>query len=277
MQITVRDNIMATIGAAAGQFARQVPFAAARALTRSAVAARAAAQAEIRRVFDRPTPFVTNGVRYEMTTKAEVAGGVAAARVFISDDANKGVSPRQVLAAQLAGGERRLKRFESAMVRLGLLANTEALVPAKGRSDLLDQYGNVRASLIVQLLSYFQAFGEQGYKANMTAARRNRLARFGRSESGNRTIGGKVYFWSRGPGRWTGAGSWKAGRSQHLARGIWEKSGTFGANVKPVLLAVRGVRYQRRLDFVGVVRKSVAKTFPDNFRASWADAVRSAR
>jgi hypothetical protein len=277
MQISVKDTIVAGTGAFAARFARQVPFAAARALTQSAVTGRKDVQQELPRVFDRPTPFVVNGIRYEMAQKAAVRDGAVQARVYISDDASKGVSPRQVLAAQLAGGGRALKRFELAFVRLGLLTGGEVMVPAKGRTDLLDQYGNVRAALLVQLLSYFQAFGEQGYRANATQQRRDKIARYGRSASGFKSIGGKVYFWSRGPGRWSGRGSWANGRSQHLARGIWEKSGTHGVDVKPVLLAVRGARYAQRFDFVGIVERSVQRTFPSNFEASWRDAMLTAR
>lgn len=274
VQFSLQQTIARDVNRWRAEANGQLAFGVARAVTQSAAEGRKDAQAEMKRVFDRPTPWIVNSVRYQMADKAAVRYGLenVQARVFIVDEGNKGISPRQALAAQLTGGARSMKRFESAFVRLGLLTNGESLVPASGRSDVLDQYGNVRAALLVQLLSYFQAFGEQGYRANTTLRRRTAIARYGRSERGFRTIGGKVYFWSRGPGHWSGAGSWQQGRAQHLARGIWEKSGTHGVNVKPVLLAVKGARYTKRYDFVGTVQRSVQRTFPNNLARSLREA-----
>lgn len=278
MQISVKQSIVAETGLLADRFARQVTFATARALTITAIQARKDAQTEIRRVFDRPTPWIVNAVRYSMTTKAQVSSGNAQARVYINDQLNKnGAAPTTVLAPQLMGGTRSMKRFERAFMALGLMTQGEALVPARGRGELLDAYGNVRSALIVQLLSYFQAFGESGYRANATVKRRTSMAKHGRSERGYKTINGKVYFWSRGPGHWSGAGSWQHGRDQHLQRGIWEKSGIHGGNVKPVLLVVPHVNYRARFDFVGVVKATVARMFGSTFAQTWREAKASAR
>lgn len=52
-----------------GQFERQLPFAAARALTETARKARAAVTASLPQVLDRPTPFTMNAFTVKEATK----------------------------------------------------------------------------------------------------------------------------------------------------------------------------------------------------------------
>lgn len=91
-------------------------------------------------------------------------------------------------------------------------------------------------------ISYFQAFGEQGYKANMTErSKRNLITK------GTKRMEARRYFVSYGKLR--------GNRSSHLAPGIWAASGTHGVDVRPVLMFVRAGQYMKRLDTDRVAKK----------------------
>ena len=86
----------------------------------------------------------------------------------------KGIDPQKILNAQAWGGRRHDKRSEVALRRAGILpTGYQTAIPDDARggpypgSD--DGRGNLRGAFLVQLISYFRAFGEQGYKANMSA------------------------------------------------------------------------------------------------------------
>ena len=168
-----------------------------------------------------------------------------------TDSPGKGTPYNRALEHLFSGGSRAWKRMEGAFVNKGLVARGYAIVPAAGCP--LDAFGNVPASFIRQIMSYFGTFGEQGYRANMTDKRKRSLAKYGKTESGYKTINGAVYFLSKGPGNWYGARSWQQGRSQHLAYGIWKKSGIHGVKVQPVFLFVKQGTYGKVIDLAQIV------------------------
>lgn len=236
--------------------------------------ARTDVQIEMRRVFDRPTPFVLRSVRVETTRRVKDTQAVvsrvmgvqfdkaATAYVFVDYPGGKAVDPNSVLMAEIEGGRRNDKRMERALQRLGVLNTGWQVVPASGLpADKIDAYGNVKGSFVVQIISYLQGFGEQGYRANMTAKRKAQLAKRGRSERGFVQIRGVEYFVSRGKGTWFGRRSWRGGMEQHLPPGIWQRSGIHGSNIKPVFLFVRRPAYRQRLDFEGVVLGTANREF----------------
>jgi len=256
---------------------KQMRYAAALALGEVGRAARADLAAEARTAFKDPTPFTIRALlsrprdRWATTDRLveiitpEYPGG-------------KAVDPVDVLRPEVEGGARKLKRAERAFQRVGILPPGMAMVPARGLVDgpKGDGYGNVKGSFIVQLISYFQAFGEQGYRANMTAKRKRSLAKYGKSEGGFKRIGGVEYFVSRGRGEFTGRGSWRNGQQQHLPAGIWQRSGTHGSNVKPVFLFVRPPRYTERFR-MGEVIAQRARDLPQRFNQHLVRALATAR
>ena len=131
------------------------------------------------------------------------------------------------------------------------------MVPGSGCQ--LDAYGNIKGSFLVQLASYFQSFGEQGYRANMTDKRKAKLKGAGRTEQGYKTINGVVYFVSHGKMR-SGRGG------THLAPGIWAKSGVHGVMVKPIIMFVKKPHYGARLDFFDQPVKDALAKFNPRFR-----------
>lgn len=232
-----------------------VADAAVKALNDVAFNVRRAMQEEMRAVFDRPTPYVVSSVRVDLAT-AERPQAV----ILPTYMGGKGVDPQKVLQAQADGGTRRDKRSEVALRRAGVLPpGYQTAIPREPYPGSDDGRGNLRGPFIVQLLSYLQAFGEQGYRANMTARRRERLAQRGTSESGAARIGGVVFF--------VAYGKLRGGPSAHLAPGIWAKSGTHGANLRPVLMFVRRGSYARRLDMQAIARKvDVQRRFESRLR-----------
>lgn len=216
---------------------------------------RRAMQEEMRTVFDRPTPYVVQSVRVQQATVDRPE-----ALILPTYMGGKGVDPQKVLQAQAQGGSRRDKRSEVALRRAGVLpSGYQTAIPREPYPGSDDGRGNLRGPFVVQLLSYLQAFGEQGYRANMTARRRERLAQRGTSASGAARIGGVVFF--------VAYGRLRGGPTAHLEPGIWAKSGTHGAVLRPVVLFVRRGSYQRRLDMQGIARKvDVQRRFESRLR-----------
>ncbi|MPS30645.1 MAG: hypothetical protein E2576_14335 [Alcaligenaceae bacterium] len=234
---------------------RQVPYATALALSRTAAAIGEAITADIARVFDRPTPYTMSAVRVIRARKESLS-----ARVDFKDASGKGISADRYLWPQVFGGERGLKRSEKALARIGLPTGSYA-IPAAGAE--MDVYGNMSRGQIVRLLSYLQAFGEQGYRANSTTKSRARMAKVGTSQDGYRRINGVVYFVSRGRGSMSG------NRRQTLPAGIWAKTGTHGVDVKPVLIATKQVEYRPLLEFY----ETADRVANERFEVEYASAL----
>jgi len=250
------------------RYQRQIPFALSRALNDTAFGIRSRVQEEMRQRFEGgATPYALRAMRVEKSSKRRLVAVVG----LRDDSPGKGTPYRQALGHMFTGGRRRHKRMEGAFMRLGVLPQGYSMVPASGAP--LNAYGNVPGSFIVRLLSYFHAFGEQGYRANMTAKTRARIERQGRlkkAEGGYRTIRGKVYFISRGPGLWFG-------KRQHLPAGIWAKTGIHGVKVEPVFLFVRDGRYRQRIDLNRLGAEVMAEKLYPAFAKHFWDAVRTAR
>lgn len=193
---------------------------------------------EIRSVFDRPTPYVANSVYVRQATPERLS--VAIEPTYYG---GKGIDPQQILQAQEFGGTRRDKRSEVALRRAGILpAGYQTAIPRIPFPGSDDGRGNLRGSFLVQLIAYFQAFGEQGYRANMTAKRRANLHRGTARQTGRR------YF--------VAYGRLRSGRTAHLAAGIWAAQGTHGVDLQPVLMFVRAGSYRSRLSMQSIADKS---------------------
>jgi hypothetical protein len=250
MGIDVREAIAAlsAIGTA-GQ--KQVRFATRVALTRTAKAAAEAEVREMRDVFRSPTPYTLNSVYVMPATSTRLE-----AEVKLKDDATKAVPASKFLAAQVSGGQRGLKRFERALTAAGVMPVGYRAVPGKGAK--LDAYGNMSRGQIVQILAFFRAFPEMGYKANMTDKGKARLAR------GSKRVQGFVYFVGS-PG-------------DRLPLGVYQRVSFHGGTaIKPVLLFVRSAVYQHVFDFQYVVEQTVKTEFAGEFAKAYIEAQETAR
>lgn len=195
---------------------------------------------EMRRVFDRPTPYTLNAVyvRAGSGKSRDIK-----AHILLREFGGKSRSEKYLLP-QVFGGSRRLKSFESALRSVGVLPDGLYAVP--GQRAPLDAYGNISAGFIVQILSYFRAFGEQGYRANITEDKRSKLAK------GTRKKRGYTYFAIKEPGR-------------GLMPGIYRRQAFgFGHSVEPMLMFVKRPSYRRLLRWREIAEQIVSRNFQRN-------------
>jgi len=230
---------------------RKIPVITKAALNDAAYLGMQKTSAAVASVFDRPTPWISKAVRYTKATPQKLE-----ASIDFEQWGNKtAVTAAMVLAAEIVGGKRRLKRHEIALQRAGILPPGMAIVPGPAAS--IDQYGNMSAGQIVQIISYFKAFPEQGYRANM----RDNGKRLARDKNGSK---GFVYFLLRKP-------------HGKLIPGIYQRI-TFahGSAVKPVMYFVRIPTYKKRLDFYAIVERSARPEFNRAFAQYTAQFLREA-
>lgn len=222
---------------------------------------RRAMQEEMRSVFDRPTDYILRSPMLKLATADKPMATIEPEYM-----GGKGVDPKKILKAQNLGGKRRDKRSEVSLRRAGILPNGyQTVIPAEPFPGSEDRFGNLKGGFIVQLLSYFRSFGEQGYRANMTDARRKALQL--RGGAGVRKVGpniGRRYILAygklRGGARWTAKGE-NDQRASNLAPGIWAVVGSSGADIRPVLMFVRSGNYKERLDMAKVGQRADVENY----------------
>lgn len=256
INIAVNKDFFLQIDALKNGFTdKQVKFATSRAINSAAYVGAQATVKEMRKVFDRPTPWIIKSVRYTKSTKDNLK-----AEIDFDFWGNKqGVTASQVLQAEIFGGQRNLKRHEKALQRAGILPVGKAIVP--GSAAMIDQYGNMSAGQIVQVMAWFKGFGQQGYKANIDAKGRKRLGR-DKKKTGQK---GFQYF------------AMQAKRGK-LIRGVYQRFQTgFGSAVKPVMVFVERPKYKARLDFYGIAEREARKEFNSKISQYYAEAVRTAK
>lgn len=245
---------------------RQTVYAAMRALNQAGFDAKAATQNEIRRVFDRPTPWIQNSVRYTKATREKLE-----VQVDFDKWGNKsGVTAKNVLAAEVEGGRRKLKRFERALQAAGAMPPGYVAVPGNGMK--LDAYGNIPGKTIVEILAYFRAFPEQGYKANSTAKTKAKKWK-GNAAKG---IRGYAYF-AIGTNDRSG-----------LPAGIWRKKNYNSSErsgvghlahdaAQAMIIFVKNASYRKRLNFYDFAERAARESFDRNFPLMLMDAMRTDR
>lgn len=250
MKIDVRSNLP-QLAAALRRAPGQVAFATSLAINNTAFAAQKAVQGEMRRIFDRPTPWVINSLRVQRGNKTNPA-----AQVWFRQE-SLGVEEGYLVRPHIGGGARPVKAMERRLQQAGMLPAGWAVVPGEGAK--LDAYGNISRGQISLLLNVLGTYREAGYnKADFRT--RERLAKGTRKTYG-------VTYWVNPVG----------GRSKHLLPGVYQRVATpFGSSLKPVLIFVRSTSYRARLDFAGIVRSTVEQRLPAEFDAAFDRAVNTA-
>lgn len=218
---------------------KQIAFATARALTKTAEHVKAEEYKEMRRVFDRPTNYTLNSLFIKPATKARLE-----AKVWVKDDVFKGTPAVKYILPHVDASPRRVKRFERALMSAGMMPNGYYAVP--GAAAPLDAYGNIPSKFIVQLLSYLQAFGEQGYRANATDMGRQRFNK----AQGKRVGGAAVSYFV-------------INKQGHLPLGIYMRvKSSFGGAIKPVIIFVKNAHYKAIYNFTAVAERTIRQVFP---------------
>jgi hypothetical protein len=247
-KLSIQDNFP-DIAARLQELGRQAQFVAAVSLTRTIKDVQAGEVAEMRRVFDRPTPYALNGLYVKPATKADLE-----ARVWVKDNPfGKGTPADRFLLPQIYGGSRGQKGMERLLERAGLMRAGWRSVPAAGAE--LDGYGNVKRSQITQILSQLKVQRGSGYESRATGSARS-----------NRSImrQGVTYFalpYAR----------------RGLRPGIYAKRGLHGSDIKPVFIFVPAVQYRARQKFFEVGQRIANERFPVHFNTEFAKAKATSR
>lgn len=235
LEMRLADKALKAAERELGRLERRARVVGAIALTKTAVRAKERITREIDRVFDRPTPYTKRAV-YVDIARASRPELVASVRIADARFNRRAGRPQiNWLYPNIEGGARQTKAFETA---LGL--GRRMIVPAAGAE--LDRYGNIKASQIRKVVSYFGGANATDDVASQNTAERTKRRR---RRATNRRYGHYFFaVWHRG-----------AGRAGHLHPGIYEKiTGGLGSRIRPVWLFVDSAQYAPRLDFDGIAR-----------------------
>ena len=240
MKITIDTRgVDAQIARLRGLAENKIRIAAKSALNVAAFNAAEETKREMGRVFKSPTPWVSGGVRYKKATAEKLESQVD----FDKWGNKNAVTVSHVLAAEIAGGNRKHKRHEVALQRAGILPSGYYIVP--GDAAQLDAYGNMKGSQIVQIMSWFQSFNRHsGDNKNMTEKRMRALGK----DKRNGTRGFQYFALTKPKGK--------------LLPGIYQRfQFARGSALKSVMIFIKSPTYRKRLDFYGVAERAARESF----------------
>jgi hypothetical protein len=130
---------------------KAMPYAAAAALTKTAVGLRQALTSEMGAIFDRPTPFTLRAFEYHAATREKLEARVWLRETVGGNKRGSTQPPSVWLQPQIFGGPRADKGSERQLRRDGLLPVGKYVVPGKGAQ--LDQYGNIKRGDVTKALA----------------------------------------------------------------------------------------------------------------------------
>lgn len=213
--------------------------------------------AEMGIVFDRPTPYTLNSMNVVDAKETRLQAKVT------PKDAMRLNPDQHYLNPQVEGGQRWFKKFEARLYKKGILPVGYFTVPSAAGAKF-DSYGNMSKGQIVQILAYFDAFGDAGFRSNMGQKGRAKLAK------GTRNKLGYAYF-SVQPG----SGRLAPGIYMRLTLHDGQGQGAATA-IRPVLLFVRNVNYKRRLNIERIADETYDRYFEMYFSGNLRHAFNSA-
>lgn len=262
-EISIKSNVDEMVKGLDAIRRKQIPYATRLTVNKLAEnSKRHMVMTEIPSKLDRPTRYTLNMMRVKYASRNNLR-----ATIKVKDSAmitKRGMSgPDEVLGHLFTGGPRRGKGFEGLMRQKGLLPSGMYAVPGEGAT--LDRYGNISRGLIVQLLAYFRAFQESGFRANMNDKNRSAFER--------------RYMRKR----YKSASSFnffvtKKNDPSGLPPGIWARVGFgVGQSIKPILIFVEHTNYQQYFDLKKTVDRIVLRDFEFEFVKSFQKAMETAR
>lgn len=242
-RVTIRPGVISR-----SPKAKQVRFATALALTRTAQDIQTNSRKMLQRKLDNPSRWTLNSIAIVPARKDRLN-----ASVFFKEFSGKGVAAGKYLVHMETGGQRAQKRFEAALAARGVIYPWQYTIPADGGSiDLAGLSGRKVGGIYTRILSGLQASRD----AAQDQTPRSILRRTARGRQALR------YFVVRD-------------QETRLATAIWER---VGRNVaRPVLIVVGRARYGATLDFQGAAAKTFAARMPEQFRRALARAWATAR
>lgn len=242
MQISVQTDIDKLLPKLAAVGSRQAPFAVAKALTKTAQISQKSIKDAMPSIFDRPTNYTLNSTYLKPATKSNLEA------LIKLKDQGQGLTANKWLYAQVAGGERRLKKSEKSLQVKGYLKSGEQIVP--GVAAPIDGNGNIKGSQMRKILAALPT-NTGSPQAEGKASRKRAKSR-------------KAGYFVANDGR--------------LPRGIYERTKFgFGSSIKPVLLFTKSGRYRKRLPFHEIVNKVVQRNFSQQLQVAIYYALQTAR
>jgi hypothetical protein len=230
-------------------FPDQVRFASSLAINKTAQQVKKDLQKEMKRVFDRPTPYTLNGLFIAPSTKQHLQ-----AEVWLKGDgsfapSSNGTAQVKYLSPEIFGGERKPRSSELDLRRADFLEDDMFTTPGYEFEQKLDRYGNVPSSVIMRMITNLKIQQEDhGVQQNQTASSKKR--RKGRAE---------YFVMGKNPGL-----------------GVFRRK-TGSDDLESVLWFVKKPHYQKRFDFFGVAEKSAAEHMPKELVKAVRFALATAR
>lgn len=217
--------------------AKQVPFAAAKAITKTTKLVENKLQSSMAGAFKSPSPFVKRSTFATSATKSNLS-----ATVGLKDQKpSGGTAPSVLLKEHFTGGLRGNKPFEKAIAALGGMPSGYRAIPGSGMK--LDGYGNPNRKDIGEIL------GSLRTRMQVAKGRGKKVALVG-------------YFIV------------PVGAQSHLPAGIYKRPAR-GA-LLTMFVFVRQASYRKVIDFNHTAQTVVAREFQPQFDAAFAEAMRTA-
>jgi hypothetical protein len=166
---------------------KEIPAAMRHALNDLAFDTRSRIVTEIQRVFDRPTPVVQKLPR----VKPQKSNDAPKPELWLTDYFNNSrTGPSFAVTPHLPGeGLRKPKGLEIRLRRMGLISEDQWMMPT--RAAPLDQYGNMRGSVISKMIADLGAYNQYaGDAANTGSGVR-------RKSIGRQLATAKKYVWAK--------------------------------------------------------------------------------
>jgi len=223
---------------------RDLPFAAARALTWTAQDIQKNSRKWMMRVFDRPTRWTLNAHYVKWATKKTML-----AEFGFKETAEKGTPAGKYLLTQIRGGRRPHTRWEKRLIQVGIMQRHEYAMPAQGLK--LNAHGNVPHALYSKILSQLR-IGDSGH-GNETE----------RTKRAKKRSGAARYFVSYGKD----APRIGSVRPTNLPRGIWQRDRR--GTITPVFVFVSTAPdYADIFDWKRWATETARARLPINFKRS---------
>lgn len=247
MKINVKiEGLDATVATLKGQ-AKQVRFAAARALTQTAHKVNADLKDELRsNIQGGPTAFTLRAFKVTAATRDTLEASVA----LRQDSPENGTSYAKAIQHLFTGGRRDFKKLEGWLRGKNIIPAGMMAVP--GPKAPLDARGNFRKAALSEMLG-------------IIGSQTRNLQEWRKSGRGGQMKA--IGFFVARPRDKSG-----------LTPGIWRRITTGkSSTVEPWIMFIAPTAYRQKFDIEAIARKTVSANFETRFRASLADALRTAK
>jgi hypothetical protein len=236
---------------------KQARYAAAVALNTCAFNGMREGRKHLEQRLDKPTRWTVSSWYVRKKAKKTDLVAVVGWSDYLAN--KRGNAADYYLSQHWNGGRREYKAFEQRLIRAGVMPSGMYAVPGQAADDLkmIDRNGNMKAGVLVAILSALSTFTEAGYNGNASTRQARRL-------SANK-MASRLVYWAGKPGKNTPNGIWV----------IDEKYSKRG-RLRPVMVFVRSPNYSKRLDLDGVANKAKSG-FDQAFKLAYAQAMITAR